>query len=132
MPFENLEFVKGQSKSLRASISYKRQRTKNQDILPRLTIGIPGSIVGDKKPEPSQAFALQLGSGKDAGRLRIVPVSGGGVRARSIRSGLTFFFGHIPLLGADAAEKEFVEARALPDGKGFELDLPAWFKADEA
>jgi len=32
------------------------------------------------------------------------------------------------MLGVDAAEKEYIEARAIKDG--YEIDLPAWFKAD--
>ena len=64
------------------------------------------------------------------GRSGLTP-SAEGVVPREVKGGLAFRFGFVPLLGTDAAEKENVNGRVVPNGKDgpvIELDAPAWFK----
>lgn len=130
MAFEKIETVKGPSKQLLASISYRRFG-KKLGGQPRLVIGIPKGIVGDCKLKDGMQFALTLGTGSDLGKLRIAGVDAGGAGAKMLKGSVGFHFGFVPMLGTDAADKEFVEAKLLP-GKDpvFELIAPPWFKAD--
>lgn len=129
MPFASVEFVTTAPRDSRASISYKRPgKGLRGPAQPRLVIGLPLTICKDFKFGDKQRFALQVGDGADKGKGRIVlaPV---GVPARILKGGAVFRFGYVPMLGEDAAEKEFVEAQPIKDG--FEIVLPPWFKADE-
>ena len=85
-------------------------------------------IAENFKPKANQRYALQVGTGADVGKARIEPITAGGVTPSIVKGGVTFRFGYVPMLGSDAAEKEFIEARATKTG--FEIDLPPWFKAD--
>ena len=83
--------------------------------------------MADFKAKKDQPFTLSVGTGTDAGKARISPAVKGVVPTHFLH-GLVFRFGYVPMLGTDAAEKEFVAVKAI--GKdGFEIDLPPWFKA---
>lgn len=128
MPFDDLEFVAAPMKAVQASISYRRIGTRNgRSKMPKLIIGLPAAVLTGFKPKESQLFTLQVGSGADAGKARIVPATEG-VKAMVRRGGATFRFGYVPMLGDDQAEKEFVAVKATKDG--FEIVLPAWFKPE--
>jgi hypothetical protein len=137
MPFEICETVSGNLKEVKASISYmryavregKKRRRPENEYLPRLVIGIPKAVVTAAKKATSQAYVLQIGAGADAGRARLMPSDKGSVTPRELRGGLAFRFGYVPLLGNAIADREYVDVKALPGG-GFEIALPAWFKAD--
>lgn len=129
MPFEVVSTVSGRQNETQATISYRKIITKSgRAKLPRLIIGIPAAVVnGGGKLKANATFALKVGTGADKGKARILPAPEG-VTARLLKGGITFRFGYLPMLGTDQAEREFVEARSI-DG-GFEIDLPAWFKAE--
>ena len=132
MPFDNLEFIAKAEKDSCASISYRRSSSKRGGGRPRLVIGLPRAVCDGAVIKPGQLFTLQLGTGDDAGKGRIVPTTSGGVQCKLLKGGAVFRFGFVPMLGTDAAEKEFVAVRQLPKSTGgFEVDLPAWFKADD-
>lgn len=127
MPFEVLETIKKELKASRPSISYMRfvsERTKKKNM-PKLIVGIPRAILGPFKPKAETLYEFHVGSGKDAGRARIVPGKNG-VAATTLKNFIAFRFGFVPALGDEIADKEFVDGRPI-DG-GFEIDLPAWFK----
>jgi|GEM_PF-2223514 hypothetical protein len=137
MPFEICETVAGKLKEVKASISYtrypiregRRRRKPESEYLPRLVIGIPKAAVTAAKKAASQAYVLQIGAGADAGKARLLPCDKGQVRPRELKGGLAFRFGYVPLLGNAIADREYVDVKALPGG-GFEIALPAWFRAD--
>jgi hypothetical protein len=127
MAFETLPTIAAPAKDAMASISYRLPFSKHgRSKTPRLIIGIPGPIAGNFKPKASQLFALQIGDGSDQGKARIVE-AGEGVSPRMLRGGAAFRFGYVPVLGQNAAEKEYVAAKAIKGG--FELTLPKWFVA---
>ena len=151
MPFTSLPFEPSPMKQLCGSISYKRSKRKDgPNGKPRLIISIPKAIAGDPLPEDSDRWGLDLGSGEDAGKLRIVPAMVG-VKCVLLKWVCVWRFGYVPLLGDEAAEIERCEAKRLnlssadskpsanPQMYGarsadqvvggcFELVLPAWFK----
>lgn len=129
MPFNAIETVKAPEKLTRASISYRKKMNKTgRSRQPKLVIGIPKSHTGSFKAKDGATFALLLGEGKDAGKARIQPTTAGGVAVRMLKGGAVFHFGFVPMLGDDQAEKEFVDVKSVDNG--FEIALPAWFKAD--
>ncbi len=130
MPFELVATIAKPMKDVQASISYRKNTTKHgRSKNPKLIIGIPKTAMGDFKAKKEQAFSLSLGIGDDAGKARILATAHGGVLATHLKGGIVFRFGYVPMLGQDAAEKEFVAVKSI--GDGFEIDLPAWFKSDK-
>lgn len=131
MPFVPVETVQGASNAVLTSISYRRpwRKNKSAEILPRLVIGIPKALAGGFTVAVTDRFAINLGTGCDAGKVHIVRSSTGGGTAKEFKGAVTFRFGFIPMLGSDAAEKEFVISKPIRDG--FEITLPPWFKSDE-
>lgn len=128
MPFEVLPIVAKPLKDVRASISYRKSDTKHgRSKNPKLIVGIPKAISGDFKPKATQLFNMLIGHGADAGKARILPATDG-VKPTLLKGGAIFRFGFVPMLGQDAAEKDFVAVKT--HGAGFELELPAWFKSD--
>jgi hypothetical protein len=135
MPFAPLETVTKKLIEIRASISYMRRRMREgknkrhpHEYTPRLVIGIPKGVVTAPKKAAAQTYVFQIGSGNDAGKARLLP-SDKGIAPRDLKGGLVFRFGYVPMLGNNIADRELVEVKALAGG-GFEIALPAWFKAD--
>lgn len=143
MPFEDLITVAAAPKDALASISYRRAEIgKKLNPHPKLIVGIPAKYCPHNKSSTPKKdaqvgkltpglWSFMVGTGTDAGKARIMP-SATGVHGRMLKAGaMAFRFGYVPMLGKDAAEKEFVEVRAVMSdkGQGFEIDLPPWFKA---
>lgn len=145
MPFEDLITVAAAPKDAMASISYRRAEIgKKLNPHPKLIVGIPAKYCPHNKAStPGKKDAAKVGSmtpglwsfmvgtGTDAGKARIMP-SATGVHGRILRAGsMAFRFGFVPMLGKDAADKEFVDVRTVMSdkGMGFEIDLPPWFKS---
>lgn len=136
MPFEPVTVVNKHNRPPQASISYERsqRQTKKGMVrgkLPSLVIAIPTTLSGATK---KQHFMLTRGTGKDAGKARITGqnAANGHTVGRKDRINCTMFdFGFVPLLGEGAAAQEHVAVRKVSDDE-FEIDLPAWFSADEA
>lgn len=133
MPFEQVPTVAKAPKATQCSISYMRlthsdAKNDRPKRLPRLIIGIPRGILGNFKPNKDKLYELHVGTGKDAGKARIIP-GGAGVAPSTLKYCVVFRFGFVPMLGDEIADKEFINGRAI-DG-GYEIDLPAWFKPIE-
>lgn len=133
MPFEVLATVTKPAKESRPSISYMRfKSTTDPDNiskrLPKLIVGIPKGMISGFKPKKDELYEFHVGTGKDAGRARIIPGKNG-IAAIVLKNCVAFRFGFVPMLGDEIADKEFIDGHAI-DG-GFELALPAWFKPSE-
>lgn len=127
MPFTNALVTVPGSRTARASMSYRRNRRSKLRGMPNLVIGIPKCLAGDTV-KSGDYFRILLGDGDDAGKARIARCNGGGddaAAATVLRGSVVLRFGHVPILGADAAEKETIELHLVDDG--FELELPKWF-----
>lgn len=132
MPFDVLTTITKTTARMSASISYRRNDTKHgKSKLPKLVIAIPKAMMGTNPISKSAKFALLIGTGADKGRGRIVPIvpTEEGINPTVFVGGLVFRFGHVPMLGDNAAAKEDMALRLLEPG--WEFDLPAWFKSDE-
>lgn len=132
MPFEDLKFEVERSTKTMASISYMRPARKGSKSggkkLPRLAIAVPTVLTDQSSNKAGTRYGLQVGTGPDLGKARIVPSKKpDAVEPRDMKNCLLFRFGFIDRLGDEIADKEFVQARRLPDGS-FEIDLPQWFK----
>lgn len=135
MPFEAIEFVTKHNAPPQASISYERpERHTKKGVStgkrPRLMISIPTTLSGVTKKEH---FMLCVGTGKDAGKARITGQNVKNTKTTKRKdwsNATTWDFGYVPMLGMDAAAKEFVAVRKISDDE-FEIDLPAWFKPEE-
>lgn len=132
MAFKALEIVTEADRAVLASLSYRKARLKGGDARPRLVLGIPKRAMDGKKVKAEQAFALLIGDGNDKGKARVIFAATGPAMRQLKTGGASIRFGFVPMLGNDAAEKEFIGIRAIEHGghPAFELDLPKWFKAD--
>lgn len=85
MPFEEIETHTRQNAPPVATISYEHatEKSKRKGAKPRLTISVPTTICGTSK---SKSFLLLIGSGADAGKIRIKGEKGGGGRASNPRN----------------------------------------------
>lgn len=143
MPFDVLTSITSEAKAALVSVSYARPQGRGGDKArrPRLVIGVPGAVLEGLKIPADQRFVFAIGSGKDAGKARIVMAADGPASLRRIdrhgpkgNGGGVFRFGHVPALGTDAAVKEFVASRILdPKKEGgavIEIDCPPWLKVE--
>jgi len=137
VPFENLEIITKQNTPPRAKLSYLRQQGRGKsggkakpDAKPQLMISIPTTICGTAK---AKAFRLLLGTGADAGKLRIRglkkdekdPAS---IEPKELMHTFVFRFGHVPKLGEDIFDGEHCPVRKVGDDE-FEIDVPrSWFE----
>jgi hypothetical protein len=128
MPFEPLPTVPGEKQYRTCgSISCKRNsRAHNKKSVPRLIICLP-AMVNNGMIKKNDRVGLLIGTGNDTGKARLVKDNGGAAVAHVLRGGgILLRFGYVPMLGADAAEREELDFRAV--GGNFEFDLPLWFK----
>jgi hypothetical protein len=103
MPFEELETETKANMPPMASLSYltgKRKDSKNKGIMkPKLIVSLPTSIVISK----CEKFVIQIGTGQDFGKLRIVGlqkgVPGKGVSPTDFKAHIMLRFGHVPCFG---------------------------------
>jgi hypothetical protein len=143
MPFQVLTSITTEAKAALASVSYAKPqgRGSNEARRPRLVVGVPGAAFEGLKFPAGQRFAFAMGSGKEAGRARIVMAAEGPTSVKRLdgkgakgKGGGVFRFVHVPALGQDAAAKEFVAFRVLdPKKEGgaiIEIDCPAWLKVE--
>jgi hypothetical protein len=89
-------------------------------------ISIATTICGTSKAE---AFKLQIGSGEDRGKLRIVglPADAPGVIPTQHAHFFKWNFGFVPRLGEDEFEGERRPVRKIADDE-FEIEVPeSWF-----
>lgn len=130
MPFEAIPTMPVVKRTAsQASMSYCKMATKHgRAKTPRLIISIPKQLADGFKPKDDSLFELQVGTGPDRGKARIVP-SKDGAPVSDLMHCWKFRFGYVPLLGSDGrAEKTFVDLKKI--GKDtFEIVLPEWFSA---
>lgn len=132
MPFDDLETITKQNMPPQATISYATTIRKNGPVKgerkPKLTISIPTTICGTSK---AKAFKLQIGTAKDAGKIRIVgvPAKAPGVEPPQHAHFFRWNFGFVPKLGEEEFEGEKKPVRKISDDE-FEIDVPpSWFSA---
>lgn len=139
MPFDELETITRGNEPPMATIGYeyaqtKGGRTRKADAKPRLTITIPTTLCGTSK---SKLWILQIGTGADAGKIRIVgrnvaPKAKSAVEPSQHAHFFRWNFGFVPRLGEEerwAPEKRPV--RKMSDEE-YEIDVPkSWFEQPE-
>ncbi len=133
MPFENVETITKQNMPPTAKISYMppaprgKNTRRNEDAKPQLVISIPTTICGTAK---SKTFQLLVGSGADAGKIRIKgsKTKDVGVEPKELMHAFIFRFGYVPKLGDDHFDGERRPVRKIGDDE-FEIDVPgSWFE----
>lgn len=128
MPFDTLETVTRGNEPPTAKISYLRSVNRKtgrpkDGAKPHLKISVPTTVCGLAK---SELFVLQLGTGNDAGKLRIAGVKKDGVKPSEFKHALTFNFGFVPKLGDDVFEDRR-PVRKISD-EVFEVEVnQSWF-----
>ena len=152
MPFDSVETHTKENMPPTALISYMKPKARGSkngkpaasqgDRRPSLTISIPTTICGVSK---SERFELQIGTGADAGKLRIVGngrrAPDGpeavvmelgrekGVKPHELANCFKFNFGYVPRLGDEIFDGERRPVKKISDDI-FEIAIPAsWFKA---
>lgn len=143
MPFEIIETITKKNAPPEATISYmpnfqkpKPGRAQKGDRKPALRITLPTTICGVSK---SKMFFLQIGTGADAGKIRIageVSKPFGSAKAPSegfepaqLQHVFRWNFGFVPKMGDDHFDGEKRPVRRITD-EVFEIDVPAdWFAA---
>lgn len=137
MPFDNLETITRDNMPPTALISYMPSRGRGtsggkvkEGSKPRLVITLPTTVCGTAKAD---RWVLQLGSGNDAGKLRIKglpknsPAKQGGVLPSEMKNCFKWNFGFVPKLGDDHFDGERKPVRKISDDE-FEIDVPeSWF-----
>lgn len=96
--------------------------------------GRPAFIINLSKECAAQAeifngekFNLLIGTGDDAGVVRLVPDAEGVISALTNgKGGVRFFCGHIARFGSGLREKEFCAAEIDKEARCIEITLPAW------
>lgn len=136
MPFDELETVTRKNAPPMATLSYDfaTEKTKRSGGKPRLTISIPTTLCGTSK---SKTFRLLIGTGEDAGKLRVQgseAIKGKAVKSDGIEPSqhAHFFrwnFGFVTKLGEEETfEGEKRPVRKISDDE-FEIDVPvSWFE----
>jgi hypothetical protein len=138
MPFEELETVRKDNMPPAALLSYMRQVRKGKEmdrgkIKPKLIVTIPTVICVSK----CEKFIVQVGTGADKGKMRIVGVKKGvpgknAVRGTVFKTAIIMRFGHVPRFGDeifDGVRCSIVRR----DDDTYEITLPDDFSlADEA
>lgn len=131
MPFENIETITKHNMPPMAKISYmppqgRKSLKSNKDPKPQLMVSIPTTICGTAK---AKSFSLLLGSGADAGKIRIKGAKAKeGIEPKELMHAFIFRFGYVPKLGEDHFDGEHRPVRKISDDE-FEIDVPAsWFE----
>lgn len=95
---------------------------------PKLRISIPKHFTEGMTIQKGDRYILMVGDGDDAGKARLVKSANHeGTKVQIFSGCVTLRFGYVPMLGHDAADKEDIDVRQVPEG--FEIDLPEWFRA---
>lgn len=131
MPFEDLDTVTRHNQPPQATVSYcTTDRSKKSGKQPRLTISIPTTLCCTSK---AKTFKLQLGTGDQAGKLRVVGVADKaktqGVEPSQHAHFFRWNFGFVARLGEEQFEGQKRPVKKISDDE-FEIDVPAsWFEA---
>jgi len=131
MPFEILDTETKDNMPPTATLSYMRSTRVGKNGggagkgKPRLIVTLPTVICIAK----SERFVLLLGSGEDAGKLRIKGTKEKrGVKPGEFKSHLMFRFGFVPKLGEDIFDGERCKFMLMQNA-AYEIDAP-FLKAD--
>lgn len=138
MPFETLETITKANMPPRAKISYMPPQGRGKsggktrdDAKPQLIVSIPTTICGTAK---SKTFVLLLGSGDEAGKIRIkgAKSQAEGIEPKELMHAFVFRFGYVPKLGDDHFDGEHRPVRRINENE-FEIDVPvSWFEGSAA
>jgi len=131
MPFEILDTETKDNMPPTATLSYMRSTRVGKNGggagkgKPKLIVTLPTIICIAK----SERFVLLLGSGEDAGKLRIKGTKDKrGVKPSNFKAHLMFRFGFVPKLGEDIFDGERCKLTRISDEE-YEIDAP-FLKAD--
>lgn len=108
-------------------------KPKKNGKKPQLYISIPTAVCGVCK---AKKFALLIGTGEDAGKVRVRGIEAGKEQRHHIpptehQHFLKFNFGYVPKLGMTAFDGGHVPVKRLDDNN-FELTVPSsWFEGNE-
>ena len=133
MSFAPLETYTKRNAPPTAKITYLRGcrgEKPKPDAKPQLFISLPSTICGAAK---AKTFALLIGSGEDAGKLRIRGCNSedDGVAPTELKRAFVFRFGYVPKLGDEIFDGGRQPARKISDDE-FEIDFPPeWFEAGD-
>jgi hypothetical protein len=135
MSFETLETITKQNMPPNAKLSYMTPQGRGKgatklvrDPKPQLIVSIPTTICGMSK---AKTFVLSLGTGKGAGKLRVVGCAKNekGIEPSQLKHSFVFRFGYVPKLGDDHFDGEHRPVRKIGDDE-FEIDVPvSWFES---
>lgn len=95
-------------------------------VRPQCVIGLTAAFVAEAQLDPKGAYVVLVGTGDNAGQVRIEEATDGGFRPTPARGGsLTFKLGHVALLGSVEHAKQPTHARVIATGS-IEIDVPQW------
>ena len=129
MTFEVLETFTKANMPPKAKLSYMRAASRaksggkrSDDAKPQMIVSIPTTICGTAK---AKKFQLLLGTGANAGKIRIKGSSKDGIEPKELMH--SFVFGFVPRLGDDIFDSEHHPVKKISDDE-FEIEVPAsWF-----
>lgn len=127
MAFERLEMrVRPPAENSPASIGLSMWGTRRSGK-PIAIVSLRQDIVEKAKLSAASRFHVFIGSGDDAGRLRLTAAADGIVPARVFKTTRAFFvnLGYVERFGGAPARKTPTEARVIADGT-VEIDIPAF------
>lgn len=127
MAFERLEVrVRPPAENSPASIGLSMWGTRRSGK-PIAIVSLRQDIVEKAKLSAASRFHVFIGSGDDAGRLRLTAAADGIVPARVFKTTKAFFvnLGYVERIGGAPARKTPTEARVIADGT-VEIDIPAF------
>ena len=103
----------------------KKAKLKD-DPKPQLIVSIPTTVCGTAK---AKTFQLLLGSGADAGKLRIKgSKTKEGIEPKELAHTFIWRFGYVPKLGDDHFDGEHRPVKKISDDE-FEIEIPkSWFE----
>lgn len=129
MPFDKLETITKNNMQPTARVTYLRgirNGVEKKGVKPKLVISVPSVICGTAK---AKTFELSLGTGDDAGKIRISGCKSEmtGIAPTELKHAFVFRFGFVPRLGNDIFDGGRCAVRKISDDE-FEIDFPAeWF-----
>lgn len=137
MPFYPVETFTRDKMPKTAKISYMPTSGRGPssgkarpDAKPQLSISVPATIAGVAK---AKTFVLAVGTGADAGKIRIIGSALGlGVESTELKHAFVFRFGYVPSLGDDKFEGERCPVKKIGDDES-EITVPeSWFDLPDA
>lgn len=129
MPFEIVETETKDTMPPTACLTYMRPKPRGgkpmdrEKVKPKLIVTLPTVICGVAK---SERFVLLMGTGADAGKVRIKGVkkdTKGGIKPTEFKAHMMLRFGHVPKIGKAIFDQMHCPVKRITDEE-FEIDAP--------